>query len=238
MIPSGQAHLPNSASQWGRFLRRRRCFPHSFSRSSHPKKSGMDAPPHSALRPERAKWKGETPLCFGHLSGNTRKMHLFMLKVRQQQKKGLALWFIEPSLWISIAALHYDSIDTATLDLLAKLNFNVITNLIIDAIFEVKKMFHAFFWLTLSSPTNKHLPDLLVVLVFLQNHYFIWFTEQSPNSAQDINKYSVPWKKASHTICVFLVGITSKSLLELACTAGCSFGRCCEVAQNGSGQPF
>ena len=98
MIPSGQAHLPNSASQWGRFLRRRRCFPHSFSRSSHPKKSGMDAPPHSALRPERAKWKGETPLCFGHLSGNTRKMHLFMLKVGQQQKKGLALWFIEPSL--------------------------------------------------------------------------------------------------------------------------------------------
>ena len=125
MIPSGQAHLPNSASQWGRFLRRRRCFPHSFSRSSHPKKSGMDAPPHSALRPERAKWKGETPLCFGHLSGNTMKMHLFMLKVGQQQKKGLALWFLEPPLWISIAALHYDSIDTATLDLLAKLNFNV-----------------------------------------------------------------------------------------------------------------
>ena len=91
-----------------------------------------------------------------------------------------------------------------------------------------KKMSHAIFCLTLSSPADKHLPDLLV-LFFLLNHFSIWFTEQSPNSAQDINKYSVPWKKAIHTICVFLVGITSKSLLELACTAGCSFGRCCEV---------
>ena len=75
-----------------------------------------------------------------------------MLKVGQQQKKGLSLWFIEPSLWISIAALHYDSIDTAALDLLAKLNFNVITNLIIDAIFEVKKCFPCLFLVDIEFP--------------------------------------------------------------------------------------
>ena len=46
-----------------------------------------------------------------------------------------------------------------------------------------KKMSHAIFCLTLSSPADKHLPDLLV-LFFLLNHFSIWFTEQSPNSAQ------------------------------------------------------
>ena len=33
------------------------------------------------------RWNSETPLCFRHFSGNTWKMHLFMLKVGQQQKK-------------------------------------------------------------------------------------------------------------------------------------------------------